>query len=172
MAEDSGVSGVDTCDETSMCFHVDENLNGLCTPFCLGSPENPSCADPDRSCTLGGDSVLALCLSACDPLEQDCPAGQGCYEASGGFLCTADASGDGGNDGDSCGFINDCTPGQICLHPSQTADCDENNTGCCSPYCNVTAPNTCAAEGEECVAFYAQSEAPPGLENVGLCAVP
>lgn len=171
MAEDSGVSGVDTCDGTSMCFGVDESLNGYCTPFCLGSPESPTCADPTRSCTLGGDSVLALCLPACDPLEQDCPAGQGCYEFSNGFQCAPDASNEGGDDGDTCGFINDCSPGLICLQSTQTADC-EDNTGCCSPYCDITEPNTCLGEGEECVAFYAQGKAPPGLDNVGICALP
>lgn len=170
-AVDSGVSGVDTCDGTSMCFNVDEQLSGGCTPFCIGSPENPGCADADRTCTFGGDGVLALCLLSCDPLEQNCPQGQGCYSAPSGFLCTTDASGDGGADNEACGFLNDCDPGLICIPPMQTAGC-KSNQGCCTPYCDVNVPGTCLGDGEDCVTFYAEGKAPPGLEDLGVCVLP
>lgn len=154
-----------------MCFNVDEELNGICTPFCIGSPEEPGCADPNRACTFGGDGVLALCLLTCDALEQDCPAGQGCYPGPNGFLCTTDASGEGGGDDEPCGFLNDCDPGLMCIPALETADCTSDD-GCCTPYCDSGLGNTCPGDGEICAGFYKEGKAPPGQENLGVCLLP
>ncbi len=61
-AEGSGVSGFDDCDVASVCLvsNVD-TLEGTCMPMCIGSPEAPVCADPERTCTIGGDSIPAFC---------------------------------------------------------------------------------------------------------------
>jgi hypothetical protein len=49
--------------------------------------------------------------------------------------------------------------------------------GCCTEYCDLTADDPSAAcagqsAGQECVAAYTEGDAPPGLEDVGLCAIP
>jgi hypothetical protein len=60
-AEGSGVSGVDDCEEGSMCWDVDpDTLQGFCVAFCIGTEANPSCADPELVCTIL--DFLPLCL--------------------------------------------------------------------------------------------------------------
>ena len=51
-------------------------------------------------------------------------------------------------------------------------DCD---TGlCCSPWCDVTETDPCDKfdPAMECIAWYQGMQAPPGLENVGICGIP
>ena len=43
---------------------------------------------------------------------------------------------------------------------------------CCAAYCDVTSDAPCPLAGQSCVAYHAPGEAPPGLEDVGLCGVP
>jgi hypothetical protein len=92
--EGSGVSGVDTCDVSSMCWDVDPETNeGTCIAFCSGSENAPVCDDPTTSCSIANEGVLTLCLPSCDPLSQDCPDGQACYPIDNSFVCAPDASG-------------------------------------------------------------------------------
>ena len=44
--------------------------------------------------------------------------------------------------------------------------------GCCLPYCDLDLPNTCPGQGLQCVPWYEPGEAPPGLEDVGVCHLP
>ena len=41
-----------------------------------------------------------------------------------------------------------------------------------SPFCDITLPNTCPGQGQECVAWYDPGEAPPGYDNIGACVLP
>jgi hypothetical protein len=175
--EGSGISGIDNCDLSSMCWDVDPETNmGTCVAFCMGSEANPVCEDPNTSCVIANEGVLILCLPNCDPLLQDCAEGQGCYAVNDAFACAPDAGAEGvGAYGDDCGFVNDCDPGLFCSDPAAVPGCA--GTGCCSPFCDLSDPGATAAcpgnaGGQECTAWYAEGQAPPGFEDVGACLIP
>jgi hypothetical protein len=174
--EGSGVSGIDNCDLGAMCWDVDPETNqGVCVPFCMGSEANPICEDPSTTCTIANDGVLILCLPVCDPLLQDCTDGQACYPIDDTFVCAPDTGGEMGAFGEACGFINVCDPGLFCSNPDLVPGCNSN--GCCSAFCDLANPDasaTCpgAGGGQECTPWFAEGMAPPGLENIGGCAIP
>ena len=81
MVEGNGTSGIDTCELGAMCFDVDPETNvGVCRALCQGDESNPVC---DAGFVCGplstGDLTVYLCLPTCDPLLQDCDAGNACY---------------------------------------------------------------------------------------------
>jgi hypothetical protein len=164
--EGSGVSGIDDCAKGYMCWDVDpQTAMGVCVAFC---DPNDVCP-PGTICAIQNDGVLPLCSVSCDPIVQDCPEGQGCYAKDGDngeLICIPDASGTAGLDGDPCEFDNVCDPGLVCIGGS--AGC--MTMWCCTPWCDLTEPNTCPGAGEECVAHF--DDPPPGTENVGICVVP
>jgi len=168
----SGSSGVDNCELGAMCWDVDDMTNmGTCVALCTGTPMAPVCA-AGTSCVIANDGVLNLCLPGCDPLLQDCVAGQACYPIGAGFSCAPDASGAAGVDGDDCQFINVCDPGLMCIEAGAAEGC-LGFVGCCTPYCDITVPvDPCPAVTEECVPFFELGMAPLGLEDVGVCAIP
>ncbi len=169
--EGSGVSGVDTCDSRSMCYYVDPDTSeGICIGFCDGSPQAPTC-DANFICTIVNDGVLTLCRPECDPLLQNCDGTAACLPANGsdGFTCIIDASGEGGGFGDPCEFINACDPGLFCANAEVVPDC--GGTGCCSSFCDMSEPD-CPDASQECVAWFEEGATPPGLEDVGACAIP
>jgi hypothetical protein len=178
--EGIGTSGIDSCELGAMCWDVDEEtLEGHCVAFCVGSPEEPMCEAPSTMCTQSGDSVLILCLPTCDPLQQDCPAGDACYPVQDYWSCAPDASGEAGGYGDACEFINVCDPGYVCLDASAVPPGEpcEGATGCCTAICNLDDPlgdAQCegAAGGQTCQPWYENGAAPPGYELVGVCALP
>jgi len=168
--EGSATSGLDSCELGSMCWDVDtETKTGTCTPLCTGSPQAPSCSDPDRWCSMSGDGPLALCLPTCDPLESSCPQGQGCYPLDSLFLCAPDASGKAGGPFEACQFTNACDPGVVCVPGESTVACDEPS--CCSPYCDLQAPD--CPDTMVCFPWYEEGTLPPGGNpNVGYCTDP
>jgi hypothetical protein len=174
--EGSGVSGIDNCDISSMCWDVDPETNmGTCIAFCSGSEANPVCEDPTTSCVITNEGTLILCLPNCDPLLQDCAEGQACYPVGDSFACAPDASQDTGAYGDACEFINVCDPGLMCGAPEWVPGCA--GAGCCTDICDVSDADASAncpgnAGGQECVAWYEEGQAPPGFENVGVCSIP
>jgi hypothetical protein len=169
--EGNGVSGIDSCDIASMCWHVDpETGEGVCLAFCTGSENNPVCTDPETSCSIGAEGTLILCFPTCDPLAQDCPPGFGCWGIDDDFVCAPDAGGDTGAYGDPCEFLNVCDPGLACVNPDVVPGCA--SAGCCSPFCNVAAAENCPGEGQECIPWFDPESAPPGYENVGICGIP
>ena len=170
VAPEGGVSGVDDCDGASMCWDVDaETKEGTCVAFCQGTEDEPVCA-PGTHCSITSDGVLILCLPMCDPLLQDCPGDDLCIYSSDGFICVLDASGEGGAFGDACEYVNACDAGLVCLNPEYVPDC--MGGGCCSPFCDTTAPNTCPGDGQECIPWFEEGEAPEGYESVGFCGIP
>ncbi|MCX4242304.1 ribulose phosphate epimerase [Paraliomyxa miuraensis] len=172
--EGSGVSGVDDCDVSAMCWDVDPETNtGTCVGFCEGSEDAPFCPNPDEGCSITNDGVLILCIPKCDPLLQDCPDGQACYPEENGFFCSPDASGEMGAIGDACEYINVCDPGGWCAAAETVPDC-VGSGGCCAAFCDITLPDPSAScpAGTECVAWYDPGTAPPGYEDVGVCILP
>jgi hypothetical protein len=174
--EDSPVSGIDDCEAFSMCWNVDPQTNqGTCVPFCKGSEASPTCDDPCSRCMLTGSGVLILCLPTCDPLAQDCPAGQACFGWGDGFFCAAgplDAA-----PGEPCDYLNQCEAGSFCASAASVPGC-RDAAGCCTPFCDVTTAGSCpdAGPGVECVSWFEEGQAPPGdcfdLENIGACLLP
>lgn len=173
--EGSGVSGIDTCDVSSMCWDVDPETNeGTCVAFCTGSENAPVCDDPTTSCSIANEGVLILCLPTCDPILQDCADGQACYPIDDSFVCAPDASGeDQGADNDPCEFINACDPGNICVNPDIVDGCPAGSAGCCQAVCDLSEAMPAGCTGSEtCEPWFEEGNVPPGYEDVGVCALP
>lgn len=168
---ESVFSGLDNCAEGTMCFNFDFSTgqDGVCTAFC---GEGSTC-DGDEICLENANmGVLPLCLKTCDPLVQDCANNHACYgdESLDQFFCARpDPGSETGTDGSPCQFTNACIAGFACVDGSVLEGCDGADY-CCTPYCTVGDDTPCAPT-EDCVPFYPEN-APPGLENVGLCAIP
>ncbi len=165
-------SGEDDCDANSMCWGVDpRTLEGECFPFCEGTLGSPTC-EGDAWCSVGAEGILPLCLPVCDPVMQNCPAGQGCYPVEGTFVCAPDESDGGGNPYESCEFINGCTVGTACVPPDNASQCELGASGCCVPFCDTGSPD--CTGGTICEPWYASGEAPdnPGASNIGICVDP
>lgn len=177
-AEDESASGLDSCDQGSLCLDVDdETLMGTCVALCTGTLEMPTCEPEGTVCAISNE-VLPLCLPACDPIAQDCPMGDGCYPIQGVWACANDAS-DGAGYGEPCEFINVCTPGLVCLDGSEVppGEACEGMAGCCTEICDITDPAgdmQCmgAPGGQICEPWFEAGQAPAGLENVGVCRLP
>jgi hypothetical protein len=167
----SGHTGVDNCDFGMVCWDVDPETNiGLCLQLCEGTGEHMYCSDPDMACV---GKEVNVCFPKCRPLEDNCPAGCGCYAVSNNLACAPDASGDMGAYGDPCEFVNVCDPGNVCLGAEAIPACAEGSPGCCTEFCDLTAPACPDAElGVECVPWYEEGQAPPENENLGVCVLP
>jgi hypothetical protein len=170
----SGVSGIDNCDGTSMCFNVDPvTLEGTCYAFCVGDESNAVCPDACDLCTLSGNSVLTICLPTCDPLAQDCDEGSACYLYNESFACVPDVSGKDGAPGRECEFTNACDEGTWCAPGDRVPDC--TGAGCCSPFCTVGDDTPCAIlPGTVCVPLFEEGHDPEGCVpvNAGSCLTP
>lgn len=172
----TAVGGVDSCDYGSMCYYVDEQSGyGICVPQCMGEPDAPVCAE-GSICSIANDGVLTLCRRRCDPLLQDCAGLASCLPAAGtdGFACLLDASHGEGGAGTPCEFINACAPGRFCADRSTVPGCD-GTVGCCSQYCDLGASDpdeTCLLDGQACVPWYDEGEAPAEFADLGACALP
>jgi hypothetical protein len=86
--EGSAMSGIDSCEQGSMCFHVDPDTNvGTCVSQCTNSLADPMCPADGEVCIVSNEDVLALCLTPCDPLADDCAVGQTCSPYADTFVC-------------------------------------------------------------------------------------
>ncbi|MDC0723612.1 hypothetical protein [Nannocystis bainbridge] len=168
------MSGQDSCGPHEMCWFVDPvSLFGTCIAMCTGSVRDPICP-PSSTCHLGGDHLIT-CLPDCDPLDPDsCPGDDLCVFLSpmpAQFVCAVDMSEESGFAFDPCEFANVCKPGLGCVESEMVPGCDLASTGCCVPFCDVNAPNTCPGQGFECVALFAPGEV-PGKDHLGRCTAP
>lgn len=170
--EGSPASGIDDCGIAAICWGVDDSNKGVCVEMCHGSLDHPTCPD-GLICDISNGANLILCLTACDPLSPTCPEGKVCIPGSEGvFLCDTDASGTKGAYGDECEYLNVCDNGLICMAGDLVPGC--LTPGCCTEYCELNTENNCTgAPKQECVPFYDDlNDAPPGFEDVGVCAIP
>lgn len=177
--ERSVVSGIDDCDGASMCWNVDpKTLEGTCVPFCIGSEDDPGCAEPCDLCVVTSEGVLTLCVPHCDPIIQDCPSGQGCYYSSHwGFGCGPDVAREGVGIGSACQFDNACPAGMACVDSAADPGCDQASFGCCAPYCTVGGADPCPGlfPGTECAPWFRDGD-PDRAEcfaaDPGVCVAP
>ncbi len=140
---------------------------GVCHPFC-DATQPGSCNDPADFCDpwfpMGsappGLEDVGSCQAgpppnSCDPLLQDCPAGDACYPSGNDFACFG---GDGpAQNGDQCASDPDCAAGLWC------------DVDVCTEFCDVGG--ACSDPGASCNPWYQPGRAPPGLEDVGSCGV-
>jgi hypothetical protein len=166
-------SGIDDCDATSMCWYLDENLQGECTAFYTGSGEDPQCAD-GHTCTLSASFVTSLCVPQCNPLAPDC-GDAGCYPINDAFACAPVVADRSAGHGSPCEFINNCPAGTLCIGADAHSEC-AGAVGCCSIVCDVTSPqeDPCPEldPGLSCESWFVRGMAPEGYEDVGACALP
>lgn len=175
--EGSPVSGISDCALGSMCWAVDPvTLQGVCVASCV--PDLDACPPPSQ-CAALNDGSFTLCLSACHPLD---PAGCVDDEACrfvpevGGFRCLPQQGGEVWGSGRTCAVAGQlCAPDTTCIAAERLATCDESE--CCSSWCafgDPMADTECALAQPEhaCVSFYEPGAAPPGFEDVGVCAMP
>lgn len=173
-----GWTGIDNCDIGLFCNEFDLEGNGQCAAFCTGAHRSPTCPD-HHICGQIADSTFDLCYRYCDPLIQDCPnladicIFQGEFEPGMGYgqtFCSIDTSGPAGQLHDMCHYTTECDAGLACLLTQAAKECKSG--ACCEPFCDITAPNTCPGDGQNCVAWFPPDDAPAGYENVGVCWVP
>ncbi len=172
---------VDNCRKGAECMTVGNTtgdaIEGTCVALCTGSPSDPICEN-NQNCTIWNRGAEPWCTEPCDLLVQDCQAtGWMCAFASlaAGGGCVPDKSGPDGARGDPCAYEpGPCDPGLTCITAGLVAGCSTNNTGCCTTYCDINAPNTCdgADSGEECIAAEEFVGLTPGLEHLGICVLP
>ena len=146
---------------------------GHCTTLCMEAQfDSGECPLPDHYCGSMRDSVF--CVEICDPLVQDCPEGDTCvfgdYQAPPG--CFLDLSEDEGQVFDPCYDDRLCDPGLVCIGSLSAKECDPNEQGCCSPYCDLNQPAACPGVGQECVVYFESQDVAEGYENIGVCSLP
>ena len=159
----------DDCPAGSQCWMPGGRCTTLCMEANFGYGE---CPLPDHYCGSMRDGVF--CIEICDPLLQDCPEGDTCvfhdYLAPPG--CFLDYSEDEGQAFDPCYDSRLCDPGLACIGSLSAKECDPNEQGCCSPYCDLDQPAACPGVGQGCVTYFEPESIPPGYENIGVCSVP
>ena len=94
----------------------------------------------------------------------------GCDQRRNNFIRTIDGKADDQNS--FLGRLDQFDQCLFCAAQETVPDCVSGD-GCCSPYCDLTQPNTCpGAPLQECVPWYNEGMAPPGQENIGACQIP
>lgn len=127
-----------------------------------GDDPTTSGAATDTSESTEGEPIVG---PPCDPLVQDCPAGEPCAWAGATFRCL-DAGIDAGL-GQWCDAPNDCAVGLQCVAPEDLG-CDGSEPGCCASFCDLAAGDANCEGDTVCVPWF-DGGAPPGLESVGTC---
>ncbi len=171
---EGGANGIDDCAKGQMCWHLNEEGEGICVAQCQGYPEQPICTPSSTVCVQMSDGAIQLCLG-CDPLVQDCPVDKVCVAAElyHGFRCYSDLSDGMMPEGAPCmGF---CDPGLLCVdsgfYPSPAC---QDSPGCCAPYCDLMDIGACqglSVEGSDCVPWGEFGTVPTDLEHLGVCGV-
>jgi len=149
----------------------DGNSTGSPQPGETSGSSESSGPGAEGSSTGGSDTGDIDPGPACHPLFADCLKGEGCYPSGDGFHCAVDASGAGGMFGDPCAAHPECQVFFFCAQPGGVPNC-LGNVGCCTTFCDTTAPPDCPGAGQECIPWYEDDAAPPGLDDVGACFIP
>ena len=171
-APGGGFDGPDDCALGAFCWDVGVDNQGTCVRQCSGSIDDPFCP-PGYQCHIASEAAIALCLTGCDPLAEDCPNSI-CVPNGDGFICAGDASAEAGQTNDPCEFINSCDPGLACLDPaSASSACDLQAPGCCQPFCALP-DGPCPNPDQQCVALFdpKRPDLPPDYKDIGTCRIP
>lgn len=169
------LSGFDDCGLAMLCWYLDDQGHGTCIGLADGPADALECLDPNATLSVCGDCLFGYCLPSCDPLLADCPDGQLCIPVTNnvGFACVLDGSGDEGQVNDPCETTNGCDPGLMCLGTAAASSaCMQHPLGCCQPFCDLTDNAPCPNPDQQCVQWFDPRFLDPGLEDVGVCAIP
>ena len=162
--EEHPTSGIDDCRRGAVCLGEGPTGSLTCVETFPLQARNSTCIDPFEVAVVHG--IYRVCLERCDPLAQECGEGRACranrYASyPDGFICTYTSD---ETAGEPCDYFG-CAPGLDCLddggEPTLLHD------GECVAYCSV-ANGGCPA-GQACTPWYAAEQAPPGLDDVGVC---
>lgn len=138
---------------------------GECLHICTGDPADPRTNSCPSTETCVESASYNWCGLGCDPLLQDCDAGQGCYLmtlAGGGVgLTCADVVDPPSAPNAPCMYLNDCQAGWQCSQA--LTGC--NGNGCCAELCEVGV-TACSTAGMSCQGL---SGLPPELGYLGIC---
>jgi hypothetical protein len=170
VAEGSGVSGIDDCGISAMCWGVDPlTLEGTCVGFCGGSEANRECPN-GLECIVAFEGTLILCLPPCDPLAPSCADDEACmsngnHPPSGVFACLPTPPFVPHGYGKGCdGELQLCAPGLACAPPEHVPGCDD--IGCCTTVGDLAAPPVCPDVTQTCIPFE-----PEATEGLCFCGV-
>ncbi len=175
-------TGVDDCGGGLMCWDIDSENGGFCAPFCTGTPEVPVC-DADLGCLQFPPTFAEapVCLQFCDPVvpaacgsslsclpsHPECTP-PGCFpmQAPSSFFCLNQTENTVNQPGFPCDGNGLCRDDMLCAPHDQVPDCTGDDPGCCTPLCDLNAPD--CAQGT-CEPVFQDGAAPSGLEHVGAC---
>jgi hypothetical protein len=187
------IDGLDDCAD-GLCFlplygYGDPGDPGVCVDFCgtgyYTDPSQTTCPDPNDFCYQAGcqECGLTLCLPTCDPLAPTCTEGQSCMFVGSGpdqaFACGLTFESLPGA-GDACDETYRCTADSWCVSVDELAAPCVDGEACCTPLCDMDAPNTCpgAPMGDVCRPFFPApfdpDKDPWGVKynHLGYCALP
>jgi hypothetical protein len=173
VVEGSGVSGIDDCDISAMCWGVDpDTLDGVCVGFCIGSEANAVCND-GLTCFSGFEGKINLCLPPCDPLGSSCAADETCgqyfyaasFDPTDPFACLPIPPFESQPYGAPCGLLQLCDAGHVCVEAPHVPGCAD--LGCCTTVGDIAAPPVCPDVTQSCIPF--DDEA---MEGPCFCGVP
>lgn len=117
----------------------------------------------------GGTTGGPIGNAVCDPLLQDCAAGDVCAWDFDAFRCLPWDSHAGF--GEVCETTNACDAGLQCVDP-ESVGCAPEEAGCCTPFCDLDDHVSVGCPGDTvCTAWYEAGDAPAGLENLGVCRI-
>ena len=175
--EGSFGDGIDDCVAGSICLDIDNSGDATCVAYCSGSMDAPVCPGAESRCSFLFEPTVPLCFTSCDPLVQNCGASETCVPniaALGAefFVCMPRVFADiPGQYGDACYALSGCDPSYLCIFAENVPDCP--GTYCCSTYCELDQPDTCAVFDPllTCVPWFGAGQATPGYENVGICGI-
>lgn len=163
-------TGVDDCAEGLLCMLTDQDgEGGVCIEFC---DAGMNCPMTGASCEVYNEGILPICLPACSPLLQDCPEGQACYQGgSTTFVCFKEVAMPGkGGQGTPCQSVNICQKGFHCAAAALLPECP--GEGCCTAFCALSEGDGACPDATMCLPFFAEGEAPPEYQDVGVCSIP
>ena len=170
--------GIDNCQPGSICLDVDNAGKATCVAYCSGSMEDPKCPDAGQAeCAFLFEPTVPLCFPSCDPLVQNCSATETCVPniaALGApfFVCMPRVLSDiPGQYGDVCYALSGCDKSFLCIFAENVPGCA--GMYCCSTYCDLDQPTTCADFDPtlSCIPWFAEGQATPGFEKVGVCGI-
>jgi hypothetical protein len=152
----SPVSGVDSCDASSLCVNVDpKTLQGVCAPFCELGDDGPWCSD-GAECMQSNDGTVAICLPTCDPLAFACADGEGCYLVGEAWYCL--------RVGAPVQYVDmlpaHCEPGSTAIPLDSQSFCDPESDVCCAQVCDIDQP--ACAPPYSCISIW-ETGGNPGL---------
>jgi len=127
--------GLDDCPPGQLC--ATEGSFWACYHICVYAT-NAGCLPSVDCYTIGEVPTWGVCLPACDPLAQNCPAGQKCMLYVDGPGCSSEVG-----TGSSCRAVvsDDCPLGQYCSGVDSVYDCHDfchihSGLGCSSGTCS------------------------------------